>query len=61
MQIRIYDDGASRRSLSSAAGTTRDCLLVLCWGNRCRHENVQWLVDRLAERYRVHRRHRQPR
>ena len=51
MQIRIYDDGAGRRSGSDAA---RDCLFVLGWGNRCRHENVQWLVDRLAERYRVH-------
>ncbi|MBX0297164.1 alpha/beta hydrolase [Haloarcula nitratireducens] len=43
MQVRVYDDGAER-----------DCLLVLGWGNRCRHENVRWLVDRLAERYRVH-------
>jgi len=43
MQIRVYDDGASQ-----------DCLFVLGWGNRCRHETVQWLVDRLAERYRVH-------
>ena len=44
MQIRVYDDGAG-------AG---DCLFVLGWGNRCRHDNVQWLVDRVAERYRVH-------
>ncbi|MDS0277622.1 alpha/beta hydrolase [Halomicroarcula sp. S1AR25-4] len=43
MQVRVYDDGAER-----------DCLFVLGWGNRCRHENVQWLVDRVAERYRVH-------
>ncbi|MFC7027419.1 alpha/beta hydrolase [Halomicroarcula sp. GCM10025324] len=43
MQVRIFDDGADE-----------DCLLVLGWGNRCRHENVQWLVDRVAERYRVH-------
>ena len=48
MQIRIYDDGAG------ADGDARDCLFALGWGNRCRHENVQWLVDRLAERYRVH-------
>ncbi len=43
MQVRLFDDGAAR-----------DCLLVLGWGNRCRHEPVQWLVDRLAEAYRVH-------
>jgi hypothetical protein len=43
MKVRVYDDGAAA-----------DCLLVLGWGNRCRHENVQWLVDRVAERYRVH-------
>ncbi|WP_424000464.1 alpha/beta hydrolase [Haloarcula salina] len=43
MQIRVFDDGADR-----------DCLLVLGWGNRCRHENVRWLVDRLAREYRVH-------
>ena len=43
MQVRVYDDGADR-----------DCLLVLGWGNRCRHENVQWLVDRVAREYRVH-------
>jgi len=43
MQIRVYDDGAGQ-----------DCLFVLGWGNRCRHEPVQWLVDRLAQRYRVH-------
>ena len=43
MQIRLFDDGAEQ-----------DCLLVLGWGNRCRHEPVQWLVDRLAEHYRVH-------
>jgi len=57
MQIRIYDDGAGRRSASSAADGTddvRDCLFVLGWGNRAHHETVQWLVDRLAERYRVH-------
>ncbi|MBX0286320.1 alpha/beta fold hydrolase [Haloarcula salinisoli] len=53
MQIRIYDDGAGRRS-ASGTDEVRDCLFVLGWGNRCRHENVQWLVDRLAERYRVH-------
>jgi hypothetical protein len=30
-------------------------LVVLGWGNRLRHENVQWLVDALAdEGYRVH-------
>jgi hypothetical protein len=52
MQIRIYDDGAGRRSASG--DDARDCLFVLGWGNRCRHENVQWLVDRLAGRYRVH-------
>jgi len=57
MEIRIYDDGAGSRSAASAGGGTdhaRDCLFVLGWGNRCRHETVQWLVDRLAERYRVH-------
>jgi len=57
MQIRIYDDGAGSRSAGSAGdgtGGVQDCLFVLGWGNRCRHENVQWLVDRLAERYRVH-------
>ena len=43
MQIRVFDDGAEQ-----------DCLLVLGWGNRCRHETVQWLVDRLAQQYRVH-------
>ena len=43
MQVRLFDDGAAR-----------DCLLVLGWGNRCRHEPVQWLVDRLAGTYRVH-------
>ncbi|WP_254273489.1 alpha/beta hydrolase [Haloarcula marina] len=43
MQVRVYDDGADR-----------DCVLVLGWGNRCRHENVQWLIDQIAERYRVH-------
>lgn len=43
MQIRVFDDGADR-----------DCLLVLGWGNRCRHETVRWLVDRLAREYRVH-------
>ncbi|MFC7019905.1 MULTISPECIES: alpha/beta fold hydrolase [Haloarcula] len=43
MNVRVYDDGADD-----------DCLLVLGWGNRCRHENVRWLVDRVAERYRVH-------
>ncbi|MFC6975468.1 alpha/beta hydrolase [Halomicroarcula sp. GCM10025709] len=43
MQIRVYDDGAEQ-----------DCLLVLGWGNRCRHENVQWLVDRVAREYRTH-------
>jgi pimeloyl-ACP methyl ester carboxylesterase len=43
MQVRLFDDGAAR-----------DCLLVLGWGNRCRHEPVKWLVDRLAEEYRVH-------
>ncbi|WP_324663354.1 alpha/beta hydrolase [Haloarcula sediminis] len=47
MQIRVYDDGRD-------AGDVRDCLFVLGWGNRCRHDNVQWFVDRLAERYRVH-------
>jgi hypothetical protein len=56
MQIRIFDDGAGRGSTSGAGGGTagRDCLFVLGWGNRCRHENVQWLVDRLTERFRVH-------
>jgi hypothetical protein len=56
MQVRIFDDGAGRESASSAADgdAVRDCLFVLGWGNRCRHENVQWLVDRLAERFRVH-------
>ncbi len=49
MQIRVYDDGAA-----GADDAVRDCLFVLGWGNRCRHETVQWLVDRLAERYRVH-------
>ncbi|MDS0260620.1 alpha/beta hydrolase [Haloarcula sp. S1CR25-12] len=44
MQIRIFDDGDA----------DRDCLFVLGWGNRCRHENVQWFVDRLATRFRVH-------
>ncbi|WP_262175362.1 alpha/beta hydrolase [Haloarcula laminariae] len=48
MRIRIYDDGAG------ADEAVRDCLFVLGWGNRCRHDNVQWLVDRLARRYRVH-------
>lgn len=43
MQIRVYDEGAAR-----------DCLLVLGWGNRCRHQNVQWLVDQVATEYRVH-------
>jgi len=43
MQVRVYDDGAPQ-----------DCLLVLGWGNRCRHEPIGWLVDRLAEQYRVH-------
>lgn len=43
MQVRVYDDGADR-----------DCLLVLGWGNRCRHETVQWLIDRVAQQYRVH-------
>lgn len=43
MQIRLFDDGADR-----------DCLLVLGWGNRCRHDPVQWFVDRLAQQYRVH-------
>lgn len=43
MQVRLFDDGAAR-----------DCLLVLGWGNRCRHEPVRWLIDRLAETYRVH-------
>ncbi|MDS0280915.1 alpha/beta hydrolase [Haloarcula onubensis] len=56
MRIRIYDDGAGQGAPSSDGGTddVRDCLFVLGWGNRCRHENVGWLVDRLAERYRVH-------
>lgn len=53
MQIRIFDDGAGRRS-GSGVDDVQDCLFVLGWGNRCRHETVQWLVDRLAERYRVH-------
>jgi hypothetical protein len=43
MQIRVYDEGADR-----------DCLLVLGWGNRCRHQNVRWLIDRVADAYRVH-------
>ncbi|KAA9399969.1 alpha/beta hydrolase [Haloarcula sp. CBA1130] len=43
MQIRVYDEGAAR-----------DCLLVLGWGNRCRHQNVQWLIDQVARSYRVH-------
>ncbi|MEF8829729.1 MAG: alpha/beta hydrolase [Haloarcula sp.] len=43
MQIRVSDEGAAR-----------DCLLVLGWGNRCRHRNVQWLIDQLATAYRVH-------
>ena len=43
MDVRLYDDGADR-----------DCLLVLGWGNRARHETVQWLVDQLTPRYRVH-------
>jgi len=43
MHVRIFDEGREQ-----------DCLLVLGWGNRCRHENVRWLVDRVAERYRVH-------
>jgi pimeloyl-ACP methyl ester carboxylesterase len=43
MQVRLFDDGAAQ-----------DCLFVLGWGNRCRHETVQWLVDRLAKQYRVH-------
>ncbi|WP_276270803.1 alpha/beta fold hydrolase [Haloarcula litorea] len=43
MNVRVYDEGHER-----------DCLLVLGWGNRCRHEHVQWLVDRVAERYTVH-------
>ncbi|MFB9810057.1 alpha/beta hydrolase [Haloarcula sebkhae] len=43
MQIRVYDEGAAQ-----------DCLFVLGWGNRCRHRNVQWLIDQLATAYRVH-------
>jgi len=50
MQVRIFDDGAG----GSADDAARNCLFVLGWGNRCRHENVQWLVDRVTERYRVH-------
>jgi len=51
MQVRIFDEGAGDTSASAGVD---DCLFVLGWGNRCRHENVQWMVDRLAERYRVH-------
>lgn len=43
MDVRLYDDGADR-----------DCLLALGWGNRCRQETVQWLVDQLTPHYRVH-------
>ena len=33
----------------------RDLVLVLGWGNRFRHETVQWLVDRVVDAgYRVH-------
>jgi pimeloyl-ACP methyl ester carboxylesterase len=31
-----------------------DLAFVLGWGNRPGHETVRWLIDRLAERYRVH-------
>ena len=43
MDVRLYDDGAGQ-----------DCLLVLGWGNRSRHETVQWLIDQLTPSYRVH-------
>ena len=43
MQIRVSDERAAQ-----------DCLFVLGWGNRCRHRNVQWLIDQLATAYRVH-------
>jgi pimeloyl-ACP methyl ester carboxylesterase len=36
------------------SGEGEDLLFVLGWGNRHEHDAVAWLVDRLAERYRVH-------
>ncbi|GAA0662544.1 alpha/beta hydrolase [Natronoarchaeum mannanilyticum] len=35
-------------------GSGDDLVVVLGWGNRLDHENVRWLLDRLAETYRVH-------
>ena len=35
-------------------GSGPDLVAVLGWGNRLDHENVGWLLDRLAEQYRVH-------
>lgn len=46
MDIRVFEptDGEA----------VEDCLFLLGWGNRCRHETVRWLVDRLRSEYRVH-------
>jgi len=35
-------------------GSGDDLVVVLGWGNRLDHENVRWLLDRLADEYRVH-------
>jgi hypothetical protein len=35
-------------------GDGDDLVVVLGWGNRLDHENVRWLIDRLADEYRVH-------
>jgi len=35
-------------------GDGDDLVVVLGWGNRLDHENVRWLLDELAESYRVH-------
>jgi pimeloyl-ACP methyl ester carboxylesterase len=43
MEVRTFGDGDDP-----------DLVFVLGWGNRIDHENVRWLVDALAERYRVH-------
>lgn len=50
MDIRLFDDGV----VDDATGEVDDVLFILGWGNRCRQPTVQWLIDRVATRFRVH-------
>lgn len=50
MQIRVFE----RTGTDGPDRGPEDCLFVLGWGNRCRHEPVRWLVEQLRSEYRVH-------